>query len=52
MGYLVQSGSFPGLTEARLEISHHVAYYNPERRHSSLGYRSPYLFEKQLQTTS
>lgn len=31
---LLDGGSFPGLAEARLEISHHIAYYNAERRHS------------------
>ncbi|WP_165768323.1 IS3 family transposase [Hymenobacter amundsenii] len=45
---LLDGGSFPGLAEAKLEISHHIA----ERRHSLLGYRSPNHFETQLQTTS
>ena len=49
---LFDGGSFPGLTEARLEISHHIAYYNAERRHSALGYCSPNHFKTQLQTTS
>ena len=49
---LLDGGSFPGLTEARLEISHHIAYYNAERRHSALGYCSPNHFESQLKTTS
>ena len=49
---LLDGGSFPGLTEARLEISHHIAYYNAERRHSALGYCSPNHFETHLQTTS
>jgi len=49
---LLDSGSFPGLAEAKLEISHHVAYYNAERRHSAFGYHSPNHFETQLQTTS
>jgi len=48
---LLDGGSFPGLAEAKLEISHHIAYYNAERRHSSLGYHSPNHFETQLQTT-
>ena len=48
----LDGGSFPGLTEARLEISHHIAYHNAERRHSALGYLAPNHFEKQLQTTS
>lgn len=27
----LDGGSFPGLAEAKLEISHHIAYYNAER---------------------
>jgi transposase InsO family protein len=49
---LLDGGSFPGLAEAKLEISHHVAYYNAERRHSALGYHSPNHFETQFKTTS
>ena len=49
---LLDGGSFPGLAEATLEISHHLAYYNAERRHSSLGYQSPNHFEIQFKTTS
>ena len=49
---LLDGGSFPGLAEARLEISHYIAYYNAERRHSALGYQSPNYFETLLQTTS
>ena len=49
---LLDGGSFPGLAEAKLGISHHVASYNTERRHSALGYHSPNHFETQLQTTS
>ena len=49
---LLDGGHFPGLTEAKLEISHHIAYYNAERRHSALGYRSPNHFETQFKTTS
>ena len=49
---LLDGGSFPGLAEAKLEISHHIAYYNAERRHSALGYHSPNHFETQFQTTS
>ena len=49
---LLDGGSFPGLAEARLEISHHIAYYSAERRHSALGYCSPNHFESHLQATS
>jgi transposase InsO family protein len=49
---LLDGGSFPRLEEARLEISHHVAYCNAERRHSALGYQSPNHFEYQLQIMS
>ena len=45
---LLDGGRFFGLAEAKLEISHHVAYYNAERRHSALGYLSPNYFEAQL----
>jgi transposase InsO family protein len=40
------------LAEAKLKISHHIAYYNAERRHSLLGYLTPNHFEFQLQTMS
>jgi len=49
---LLDGGSFPGLAEAKFEISHHIAYYNAERRHSSLGYLAPNHFESQRQTMS
>ena len=49
---LLDGGRFPGLEEARLEISHHVAYYNAERCHSALGYLALNHFETPLQTTS
>ena len=49
---LLDGGSFPGLAEAKLEISHHVVYYNAERRHSALGYYSSNHFETQFKTTS
>ena len=49
---LLDGGCFSGLAEAKLEISHHVAYYNTERRHSALVYRSPNHFEIHLQITS
>ena len=49
---LLDGGHFPGLEEAKLEISHHIAYYNAERRHSARAHRSPNRFETQFQTTS
>ncbi|OUJ69792.1 integrase core domain-containing protein [Hymenobacter crusticola] len=49
---LLDGGSFANLTEARLEISHYIAYYNAERRHSALGYQAPNHFEIHFQTTS
>jgi putative transposase len=49
---LLDGGSFSDPEEARLELSHYIAYYNAERRHSALAYRSPSLFEIHLQSTS
>jgi putative transposase len=49
---LLDGGSFPGLTEAWLKISHHIAYYNAERQHSSLGYQAPNHFDTHTQITS
>jgi putative transposase len=45
---LLDGGSLRNLAEARLEISHYLAYYNAERRHSALCYLAPNHF----QTTS
>ena len=42
---LLAAGSFCKLSEARLEISHYIAYYNAERRHSALGYLAPNYIE-------
>ncbi|WP_071837818.1 IS3 family transposase [Hymenobacter norwichensis] len=49
---LLAGGSFRNLSEARLEISHYIAYYNAERRHSALGYLAPNHFETHFQTAS
>ena len=49
---LLDGGHFTDPAEAKLEISHYIAYYNAERRHSALGYHSPNHFGTHLQTTS
>jgi len=49
---LLDGGRFSGLEEVRFEISHHVAYYNVERRYSAFGCQSPNHFETQIKTTS
>jgi transposase InsO family protein len=49
---LLDGGSFRNLSEARLEISHYLAYYNAERRHSALSYLAPNHFETHFQTMS
>ena len=49
---LLDGGSFRNLSEARLETSHYLAYYNAERRHSALGYLAPNHFETHFQTMS
>lgn len=46
---LLQGGAFEGLENARLEIFDYIeTYYNPIRRHSSLGYISPVAFERNM----
>ena len=35
---LLDGSPFPDLAEAKLEISHRVAYYNAKRRRPALGY--------------
>jgi putative transposase len=44
---LLQGGSFLSLEDARTEIFEYIEmYYDPVRRHSALGYKSPMQFEK------
>lgn len=44
---LLEDGSFRDVSEAELETFDYIErYYNPLRRHSSLGYVSPMEFEK------
>jgi putative transposase len=46
---LLQDGAFEGLENARLAIFEYIeTYYNPIRRHSSLGYISPVAFERKM----
>ncbi|GAA3932339.1 hypothetical protein GCM10022406_16540 [Hymenobacter algoricola] len=47
---LLPGGSpFASLEEARLEVAHYLdTYFNLDRRHSALGYRSPHQFEQDL----
>jgi transposase InsO family protein len=49
---LLPGGSpFASLEEARLEVAHYLdTYFNLDRRHSALGYRSPHQFEHELKT--
>ena len=43
--------TFAPLEEARLEVAHYFdTYFNLDRRHSVLGYRSPHQFEQDLKT--
>jgi transposase InsO family protein len=46
---LLQGGAFDDLEDAQTEIFEYIEmYYNPIRRHSSLGYISPGAFERQV----
>ena len=46
---LPQGTAFASLEEARLEVAHYFdTYFNLDRRHSALGYRSPHQFEQDL----
>ena len=43
--------AFDSLEEARLEVAHYLdTYFNLERRHSALNYRSLHQFEHNLKT--
>ncbi len=43
--------TFASLAKARLEVTHYLdTYFNLDRRHSALGYRSPHQFERDLKT--
>ena len=48
---LLENGKFESLEQAGSEIFTYIAgYYNRVRLHSSLGYKSPMQFEKELKT--
>jgi putative transposase len=48
---LPPGSAFASLEEARLEVAHYLdTYFNLDRRHSALGYRSPHQFEQDLKT--
>lgn len=43
---MLQGGSFDNATDARTEIFEYIeGYYNPHRKHSSIGYQTPNQFE-------
>ena len=43
---LLEGGSFAHTEEARMETFQYIdGYYNPLRKHSSIGYKSPLAFE-------
>ena len=49
---LLDRRSFQTKTEARLALFSYIeGWYNPRRRHSALGYRSPMNFEKEMMNT-
>jgi putative transposase len=49
---LPHGGAFASLEEARLEVAYYLdTYFNLDRRHSALGYRSPHQFERDCLTT-
>jgi len=47
------NGCFQSRQQARQAVGHYIeSYYNQQRRHSALGYRSPVDFEKQQALTT
>jgi putative transposase len=50
---LIWRTSFTSRHQATKAIGHYIdGFYNPTRRHSSLGYQSPIAFERKLHATS
>lgn len=49
---LLHGGAFASLEEALLEVAYYLdTYFNLDRRHCALGYRSPHQFEHDFLTT-
>jgi putative transposase len=49
---LPNGDAFASLDEARLEVAYYLdTYFNLDRRHSALGYRSPHQFERDCLTS-
>jgi transposase InsO family protein len=45
---LLEGGAFLDMADARTQIFEYIEmYYNQSRRHSSLGYKSPSVFERE-----
>lgn len=48
---LPHGGAFTSLEEAHLEVAYCFdTYFNPDYRHSALGYCSPHQFKQEFQT--
>jgi len=46
---LLDRSRFSSHTEARMAVFHFIeGFYNPSRRHSALGYLSPFEYERKL----
>jgi len=49
---LIHRNRFRTRDEARLAVFRYIeGFYNPERRHSALGYKSPAEYERMLQAS-
>ena len=50
---LLDRRSFRSQAQARLEVFGYIeGWYNPSRRHSALGYRSPITYEEEMAAES
>ena len=50
---LPHGSAFATFEEARLEVAYYLdTYFNLDRRHSALGYRSPHQFERDCLTST